>query len=368
MLYDNQSALKVRIHPTYAVLYRHRLPFFKNNDGEIIETSRKKSILQQKNEHNLKKNFHNGELSAKAQKRLKNAIGWLVLSARKRTIRSEKTGKNFSFKIAFMTLTLPSLVEYSKDNFVKSKLLNSFFMTLKQRYGGFNYVWKAEAQKNGNIHIHIVADLYVHYSDLRFIWNRILIKNGLMKDYTEKHRKMTKEDYIQEYSAKSDVSAKDLERRYLQGVSDNWENPNTTDIKNTKKVKNLASYLASYFGKKCEDRRIINGKLWGCSQALSERNKCEYANFIGIENSKGEQTFYNDSTLIDTLSEVSTKVVDVLEHNDGRENDKTIASVFFYKFYDVVRYGNSILKELFLRHIEVIRNWEYRNQLNLQYG
>ena len=121
----------------------------------------------------MKENTHEGYLSAKAVKRLRTAINWLCVSSDWQKIKSHFGKGIFYFKINFITLTLPfSQLEIS-DQEIKRELLNPFLQLLRNRYNFDSYVWKAEAQKNGNIHFHITSNTYIPHEELRFFMEQV---------------------------------------------------------------------------------------------------------------------------------------------------------------------------------------------------
>lgn len=217
-------------------------------------------------------NKHHGLISTKANRRVRLAIDWMCLMSKDKYVHSENTGGGFTFKLNFITLTLSSKQRHS-DNEIKSKLLNQFLVEIRKTYNCIYYLWRAESQRNGNIHFHIVTDQFIPWRALRTRWNRIQEKLG----------------YVSAFSAKT-------------GKGD----PNSTDVHSIKKVKNLPSYLSKYCGKnakgytvlatlatsepfkpkswltykhpqlnpKAKFFRQIHGRLWGLSQALSKLKSC----------------------------------------------------------------------------------------------
>lgn len=228
-------------------------------------------------------NRAHGIMSHKANKRVRLAIDWLVYLSKEKPLFKAKEKQHVTFKLNFLTLTLSSK-QIHTDNEIKAKLLNQFLTELRTKYNCNNYFWRAESQRNGNIHFHVVTDVFVPWRTLRTDWNRIQEKLG----------------YISRYEQKT-------------GKTD----PNSTDVHSINKIRNLASYLskycsknakgytmlASYAGKpeskphcyltykhpvfdpKAKIYRQIHGKLWGQSQGLSKYSsaKCEITGRIQQE-------------------------------------------------------------------------------------
>jgi hypothetical protein len=274
----------LHVFPTYAVCLKQRPPrvAYDPATGEVIpgvdpQTGEQlqpvKTEAQKRNEENLRKNQRAAGLSVKASRRLINAVNWLVASAKQKTIFDKSTGKSYTFKVNFVTLTLPATTHEISDHFFKSVLLHNFINTCRASHSMRNFVWKVEAQKNGNIHAHFTTDTFIHWRALRTVWNNILRKHGVIDAYTEKHSAMSFDDYIGEYS---EIYGNDLNRArkaYDAGVSSGWSDPNTTDVHAVWKVDDIAGYLSKYMGKNETDRREIKGRLWSCSYGLSSKNK-----------------------------------------------------------------------------------------------
>lgn len=259
---EQTKVFELHVNPTYAVCVPQRSP---NN--------RPKSELQKKNEENLKNNERKNLMSRKAIRRLTNAVNWLVASAKSKYVYDKETGKRYNFKVNFVTLTIPTLNHDITDHEFKSKLLHNFINVLRASHGLKNYVWKVEAQENGNIHAHFTTDTFIHWRDLRRVWNRILSAYGVIDAYREKHEKMSFEKYCSVYNRDGKKDVERMRRAYQFGVETNWSEPNTTDVHAVWKVADVAAYLAKYMSKNEGDKRQIKGRLWSCSYKLSEKNK-----------------------------------------------------------------------------------------------
>ena len=180
----------------------------------------------------LKDNQHKGQVSKVAGRNIERCVQWLVLAAKWQKVYSYACQKFVRFKVNMITLTLPSKQIHS-DQQIKAVLLNQFLIELKKYDGLKEYIWRAEAQQNGNIHFHVITSTFISHERVRKVWNRVLDKLG----------------YIQRYEQEKGKT-----------------NPPTTEIKSIKHVKKVASYLAKYIAK---DRRrvavgevrLINGQL-----------------------------------------------------------------------------------------------------------
>lgn len=199
------------------------------------------SFARIENQRNLKMNKHKSKLSGKAIKRIKSATNWLVVSAKQKRVYNAATKKNFNFKINFITLTLPDTSEEIKEHAFKTKLMHPFLMYMKKYHGLNNYVWKIEFQNNGKLHVHLTTDTFILHHVIRAVWNRLLKSNNYLDDFIAKYK---------------------------------HDNPNSIDVHAVWKVRDLGAYLAKYLSKNEQNTGTVNGRIWGCSHALSDKNKC----------------------------------------------------------------------------------------------
>lgn len=192
------------------------------------------------NKKNLKENTHKGKLSVKSSKELKGVINWLVSSAKKKTIYHKETDKHYTFKVNFVTLTLPDTQNEITDQDFKEKLLNPFLTYCRKYLKLTNYVWKLEFQENGKLHAHLTTDSFMYWKDIRNAWNRRLKANGYLNDFIDKF---------------------------------GHDNPNSTDIHSVYKINDVASYLAKYMAKNEQLTKKVKGRIWGCNYELSRNSK-----------------------------------------------------------------------------------------------
>lgn len=138
-------------------------------------------------------------------------------------------------KHTFATLTLPAS-QMHDDKVIKREIFNKTLINLGRRFDAKNYLWKAEVQKNSNIHFHVLLDRYIPHQELRAVWNKAL--QSL--------------EYIDRF-------------KQLHG----HDNPNSTDIHSLQKTKNIRAYIAKYVSKEIEGRNI-DGHAWGRSDNLKK--------------------------------------------------------------------------------------------------
>lgn len=214
------------------------IPFIKISNNSIVTyslptTRPQRTEAQKETQKNLTRGKFTGEISEKSRRQLsKRAQNWLlsIQEAKKEGINTKGKERNYT---TFVTLTLAAKQQHT-DNEIKRKLLNTFIIYVKRQFNVKEYIWRAEAQKNGNIHFHLFIDKYIHYSQLRHMWNGIQETLGYISEFERSHH---------------------------------HRNANSTDIERIRSVKGASIYVAKYISKASQYRKI-EGRLWGCSDGL----------------------------------------------------------------------------------------------------
>lgn len=219
---------------------------------------------------------YDGLLNFNSIKRLKRAIELLVATATEKEAVNFKTGKKFRFKVNFVTLTLPAPQKDVTDKQLKRYCLDVWIKAAKRLFKLNNYVWRAERQKNGNLHFHLCTDVYMPYDQLRDSWNQRLGKFHFVKEYTARHSAMTFADYLQAYPVTDKSPIEKRKEAYRRGVNTNWLFPNSTDVHSVNNVKDLAAYMVKYMAKLKKNEQRIDGKVWDCSKNLKRKDSVEF--------------------------------------------------------------------------------------------
>lgn len=328
-----ESFANVTITPTY---------IFKSNATYI---KKERSSAQRAAQSFLAHNNHNNELSHKAQKNIMRSLNWLYYCAKWKTVWSKRENKSFHFKVNFITLTIPSklgsiverkyieefiytngkksvnpdFISYLDDAYshvVDEKLFQEClhtWLTYARKYFYLgNYVWKIEAQKNGQLHIHISSDQFIRHDLLRNSWNRILQKKGLLDEFFK-----TNSHY----------------------------NPNSTDVHSTKNMYNAVAYIGGYMKKDPNFCKQFNGRIWGCSKALAPARK------VKIQFSKSDfQSFKN---------EIKHKKIQYTECVVKDKSGTPVAMVghlFLLKKYDSKNFIHSKVKKAYRDHTKFVKS------------
>ena len=131
----------ISIHPGQINLYNevHWHPHKPSRE----RTNQQNEIITHGAEHLLKSSRSaKGNVSSIAKRKMTKAVNYMLFITNDKTVTNQYTGKNFKFKIAFATLTLPATQIHS-DNTIKSQCLNQVLIELKKYYHVRNYIWRA---------------------------------------------------------------------------------------------------------------------------------------------------------------------------------------------------------------------------------
>lgn len=217
-------------------------------------------------------------ISKASKKKILDSINSMYFLSEPREITMLTGKKIYNYRASFITLTLPSKQKHS-DIDIKKECLNQFLTEIKKAYQINNYVWKAELQKNKNIHFHIVTDKYIDYQALRRRWNRIINKLGYVDEYRAKMRALSFAQYLDLNASHLDQDIKTAAQRFARGKKDDWKNPNSVDVKSVYSKKELAIYLSKYIAKTDKktkktasqlERELSFGRSWSRSYSLAQ--------------------------------------------------------------------------------------------------
>lgn len=299
--------------------------------------------------------------SAKSLCRLKNAVNWMLLFADKKTVKAKRDKEkahsktnsyNWSFRLAFHTLTFPD--QFHDDKFIKEHMLQPYLYWL-QRYWNCSYVWKAETQINGHIHFHVTVDQYVPKLKMIRKWNQILRVYGYLTESESTNTTGRAQSTTQVKAVLNETKcAKDIANYVAKKdklptiVSRGFEAIWKGETNCTNEIKAAFRYLR--YGKKGTEaqmfqtvaaaaatsqlhcsfnpdkmegdpgllKRVVDGRLWGCSSELSN---------IKIEIEEGE-------AFMDEYDKTKPHT-DVLDHEE---------KIFFRQNPDIYNLGKTLIK------------------------
>lgn len=122
-----------------------------------------------------------GQLSKNSRKKILHAAAWLMILARKKAYKT-KSGKIINYRVSMITLTLPAAQKHP-DKIIVSKILSPWLTNMRNNYDLRNYIWRAEKQRNGNIHFHILTDTALDYFTVLKTWNKRLWFGDYIMDF-----------------------------------------------------------------------------------------------------------------------------------------------------------------------------------------
>ena len=256
----------LQVRPNYLVIY---------NQLEGLRHRPRDTWQYELKPHDRQKAYA-GFISSGSAKNLKRCLENLIEISIEKKAFNPTTGKQFKFRINFITLTLPTAQGKWSDKDVKKMCLDTWLKNARRNFGLKSYVWRAERQHNGNIHFHLASDCYIDHVQLRHSWNDRLEHCNYISRFEEKH---------------------------------GHRNPNSTDVHSVRKIRNLASYLIKYMSKghiyaellrarpprqhasqklklkkngpkfqrvlSFEEMKI-NGRVWDCSTNLKTKERCRF--------------------------------------------------------------------------------------------
>ena len=233
----------------------------KKGKREVKETSLK----------NLNIGYETKGVSTTTQKKILQHCKVLSLLSVPRTVRNAK-GYYVTHRTIFITLTLPSTQQH--EDVEITKICFQSFLDRCRKLGLLsNYVWRAEKQKNGNIHYHILTDTFANYSLFRNLWLLAIDKLGYVKRFSEKFSAMSYNDYHSQ-SFNKNKTAQEASRAYAHGVRTKWKFPPSVTVDYIQDEKELQHYLSKYVSKdEACSGNIVKGRVWGASQSVSNSLK-----------------------------------------------------------------------------------------------
>lgn len=274
----NHSFISRYGNPYKKTRYSYSYSHGANYNDDVYNDRFKDNEAKKKSLSNLNEGQkRNNELSKTVIRKIRNRVFYLKLMSNEK-VRKHGNNKNQKYLLSFFTLTISGESQYNIKE-TNKLLLNTFLTDMRRNAGLKNYVWRLEFQKNGKIHYHILTDAAINYKYIRHVWNRIQLEYGVMESFTKKFSKMTFTEYknymISEYSKTIDPNK--LKSWYIKGKRENWENPNSVDVRYISDDKEISYYISKYMSKDKPTENglfpnitIDTGRIWGCSSELAK--------------------------------------------------------------------------------------------------
>lgn len=177
----------------------------------------------------------NGYMSRQTRSKVSKYISNWISAVRVNQATTKGTKHNKNHYINFVTLTLPAKQVHS-DLDIKRKCLNRFLVYMKRKAGVTHFFWRAEAQKNGNIHFHIIFDKFIDKGLLEVEWFAACEVLGYISAFEAVH---------------------------------GHRSPPAVNVQKLRKIQCVEAYLIKYVCK-TEGYRVIKGRIHGCSDKLRD--------------------------------------------------------------------------------------------------
>ena len=217
---------------------------------------------------NLVKGSPKGFIGRDAARRIRNIINDWTQAVNCGSQWAKSQGAEHGIYFAFCTLTLP-VKQMHDDKVLKQDLLNPFIKALQRDQGLVNYLWRAEPQRNRNIHFHLFLDRFIDYDIIARYWDYHLEFLGYITAYAEQSGslfapatqivRVPKEGQLRDYIAKYLSKAQARRRSVMPGP-----NGKVTRISYWAEGEEKDGTQYEY------EVRAISGRVWGCSDLLRD--------------------------------------------------------------------------------------------------
>jgi hypothetical protein len=349
------------IHPDRIILYKEAKwdgkritsKFLREAEDITVESQQATEVNQSKLAESFLKSArkNNGYMSTHAIRKMNRAIDYLLITSDKRRIFSKLQNKYINYHIIFATLTLPS-IQVHTDQEITNKLLNQFFIELQKYHNVKKYIWRAEKQENGDIHYHILISEFIEYQLLRKRWNRICNKLGYVDSYQKKMKKFFEFGFRMSDN-KNDKRTEEQQRKaYIIGQKSDWTSPNSTDIHDVRNIKDIKKYVTKYMQKNPDlpinakeeeiEKMTVRGRLWSCSQNLSNITGCD----------------------LEESWDISDELETVVQNSKCKVYRDVYFSVIFVNALNLVKYGSELLFKYFSNYL--LQTFDYNIQTKLK--
>lgn len=231
------------------------------------------------NGQNLTRGIFNGYMSPATKRKFRRiASTWLrsIMLYRAEVKRKWDPGRAYPTMI---TLTLP-VQQVHSDREIYRECLMPWIQMMRRDYAIEQYVWRAEAQENGNLHYHVIVDRYIPKRAITLSWNQMIDNLDYRSRYfaetgsieppsTEVHALKEK---VQDPDTKQwrDIDPVDYLVDYLMDAAQQEPASDPVDGEEPK-PRRIVGHYRDKNGKRCEYfTRPITGRVWGMSDGLRE--------------------------------------------------------------------------------------------------
>jgi len=235
--------------------------------------------------------IYSGSVTKGVKKRIEKAVDLLLMISPEKKVINPITNKFNKFQLTFITLTISDNLRIYDGKYCNDNLLKPFLRWLKEVKKVKSYLWKLELQERGQPHYHITTNEFIRYDEICNKWNLLQKGCGMLEDYKQKF---------------------------------GHYNPNSTDIHQVYKIRNIKSYLVKYLSKVNKDDKKVNCKIWDCSDNLKgkkyfEFNYDELTNFNFIDFYKHPKTNFFKNEHCEILTNKQLKTTSILNEKQMKD-------------------------------------------------
>jgi len=248
-----------------------------------------------------------GKVNQKSKSKIIRCVNVLYDISRVQKFRNPTTKKTNRFVLNFITLTLSAAQMQVSDKIIKKECLQWWLSYARRKFGLKSYVWKAERQKNGNLHFHITTNCFIGVQELRDSWNRAQERVGFLDLFENKW---------------------------------NHRNPNSTDIKVVRKSKDLGIYIAKYVSKEESKKDKIVGKVWDCSENLKRVKSCN----------------------VELIGSIEKEFDELLQKFEFKKLEKDYIDIFVSEKYRIKEIISKSLSYEYRKYLQEVRTYERNNK------
>jgi hypothetical protein len=289
----------------YCKVLSDRIVVYSLNEGNICKKRKNDNSLL-----NLTKKQYTGKMSINTSSKIRTILDtWLSALLLKIKDESYINCKKLNYPV-FITLTLSAPQVYS-DKFINRHLLARFLEKYIYHTGCKYLFWRAESQQNGNIHYHIIADKWMDYKKVRKLWNDIQENYGYIDEFEKKYK---------------------------------HRDPNSTDIKGARDVKDFVKYVLKYVAK-VDKYRVLECRLWGMSDELRNVKPC----------------------VLNPDSEINETFKKIVVSSGSRLIKSEFVDVLLFKYNVVKLFSKSSIFIEYKKHLRHIYEVLYNNPIEIRH-
>lgn len=181
-----------------------------------------------------------GKLSERSVRKIKNLVNTWNDNVYNYNLDMQRRGLRKRKRMVMITLTLSEDTD-QPDNEIKRRMLNTFLTNTRRQYPGFLYLWRAERQKNGRLHFHIITDKYIPKKFVAKTWN--------------------------------DAQESFFQREWINKDAREAAWP-STKVEAIRDLTDGLMYLVKYVSKE-DNGGLIYGRIWSASRELTELKPIE---------------------------------------------------------------------------------------------